>query len=606
MRFSQRITRILWFSFFITWEQCKFESLAETRRGLTYNPSNISPHGIRVLRSSNINEDTFVLSDDDVFVCPDAVKIECVKPNDILITAANGSTRLVGKHAIIVGIRENEAVHGGFMLVASSSMPFFLNAAMSAPWYLKFINLFVAGGNGAIGNLNKNDLDNQLLFVPKNAEQEQIGEFFRNFDNLITLHQRKQNWQNLRFLRKISSLILAIAWEQRKLGEYIEVSNDKNTENVYGKQDVLSVSGDFGVVNQIEFQGRSFAGVSVSNYGILHTGEVVYTKSPLNANPYGIIKTNKGKTGIVSVLYGVYRSKSEVCIELIQTYFEMDARLNNYLRPLVNKGAKNTLLISDEHALEGEIIFPACYQEQCMIYGLFNKLDNLITLHQRKYEKFVNIKKALLEKMFPQGDEKVPRIRFKGFTDAWEQRKLGEISEKTVEKNRERRYSETFTNSAEFGIVSQMEYFDHAISKIESIGGYYVVHPDDFVYNPRISVSAPVGPINRNKLQKIGIMSPLYTVFRAHDIHPQYLEYYFKSDVWHAYMRFNGDSGARSDRFSIKTALFFDMPIPCPSVGEQEKIGKMLARVDNLITLHQRQVEKLKNIKSALLEKMFV
>ena len=198
MPFLPRITSILWFSFFISWEQRKFESLAETRRGLTYNPSNISPHGIRVLRSSNINEDTFVLSDDDVFVCPDAVKIECAKPNDILITAANGSTRLVGKHAIIVGIRENEAVHGGFMLVASSSMPFFLNAAMSAPWYLKFINLFVAGGNGAIGNLNKNDLDNQLLFVPKNAEQEQIGEFFRNFDNLITLHQRGENIYNRR------------------------------------------------------------------------------------------------------------------------------------------------------------------------------------------------------------------------------------------------------------------------------------------------------------------------------------------------------------------------------------------------------------------------
>ena len=188
---NSMIPRIRFKGFTDAWEQRKFESLAETRRGLTYNPSNISPHGIRVLRSSNINEDTFVLSDDDVFVCPDAVKIECAKPNDILITAANGSTRLVGKHAIIVGIRENEAVHGGFMLVASSSMPFFLNAAMSAPWYLKFINLFVAGGNGAIGNLNKNDLDNQLLFVPKNAEQEQIGEFFRNLDNLITLHQRQ-------------------------------------------------------------------------------------------------------------------------------------------------------------------------------------------------------------------------------------------------------------------------------------------------------------------------------------------------------------------------------------------------------------------------------
>ena len=207
----------------------------------------------------------------------------------------------------------------------------------------------------------------------------------------------------MRISQRITRLLwfsFFVTWEQRKLGEYIEVSNDKNTENVYGKQDVLSVSGDFGVVNQIEFQGRSFAGVSVSNYGILHTGEVVYTKSPLNANPYGIIKTNKGKTGIVSVLYGVYRSKVKICMELIQTYFEMDARLNNYLRPLVNKGAKNTLLISDEHALEGEINFPNCYQEQCMIYGLFNRLDNLITLHQRQVEKLKNIKSALLEKMF--------------------------------------------------------------------------------------------------------------------------------------------------------------------------------------------------------------
>ena len=220
---------------------------------------------------------------------------------------------------------------------------------------------------------------------------------------------------------------------------------------------------------------------------------------------------------------------------------------------------------------------PFSAEEQDRIAGLFTILDNLITLHQCK---------GNLEKN-EYGSHSLLKMQYK-MADDWEQRKLGEISEKTIEKNRERRYLETFTNSAEFGIVSQMEYFDHAISKIESIGGYYVVHPDDFVYNPRISVSAPVGPINRNKLQKIGIMSPLYTVFSAHDIHPQYLEYYFKSDVWHAYMRFNGDSGARSDRFSIKTALFFDMPIPCPSVGEQEKIGKILARVDNLITLHQR------------------
>lgn len=190
------------------------------------------------------------------------------------------------------------------------------------------------------------------------------------------------------------------AWEQRRLGEYLETSTEKNTENIYGITDVLSVSGDSGVVNQIEFQGRSFAGASVSGYGILRTGEVVYTKSPLKSAPYGIIKTNKGKTGIVSVLYGVYRPKENLKSELVQIYFEQNARLNNYLRPLVNKGAKNTLLISDDDALRGEVIFPKAISEQRKICALFSNLDRLITLHQRKLEKLKNIKKAMLERMF--------------------------------------------------------------------------------------------------------------------------------------------------------------------------------------------------------------
>lgn len=143
-------------------------------------------------------------------------------------------------------------------------------------------------------------------------------------------------------------------WEQRKLEDYLTVSAEKNTDNLYTKDDVLSVSGDFGVVNQIEFQGRSFAGASVSNYGVVHTGDVVYTKSPLKANPYGIIKANKGKPGIVSVLYGVYHTRENANADFIQMYFEQEARLNNYLRPLVNKGAKNALLISDTDALGGK------------------------------------------------------------------------------------------------------------------------------------------------------------------------------------------------------------------------------------------------------------
>ena len=200
---------------------------------------------------------------------------------------------------------------------------------------------------------------------------------------------------------------------------------------------------------------------------------------------------------------------------------------------------------------------------------------------------------------------KTPRIRFKGFADAWEQRKLCDIADKVTEKNANTNITETFTNSAEFGIVSQRDYFDHDISNFNNLSGYYVVQSDDFVYNPRISVTAPVGPINRNKLSRKGVMSPLYTVFRVKNIDFTFLEWYFKSEYWHGFMRFNGDSGARSDRFSIKDETMFQMPLPYPDRQEQEHIGKLLSKYDNLITLHQRKCDKLKNIKVALLEKMF-
>ncbi|MCH3920534.1 MAG: restriction endonuclease subunit S [Sphaerochaeta sp.] len=198
-----------------------------------------------------------------------------------------------------------------------------------------------------------------------------------------------------------------------------------------------------------------------------------------------------------------------------------------------------------------------------------------------------------------------PQIRFKGFTEAWEQRKLLQISDKVTEKNSSREYSETFTNSAEFGIISQREFFDKDISNEENIDGYYIVKNDDFVYNPRISTFAPVGPIKRNKLGRDGVMSPLYYVFRTHDIDPTYLEHFFTTTGWHKFMKLNGDSGARSDRFSIKDSVFREMPLPYPSIDEQKKIGEFFDVITNLITLHQRKCEMLQKTKKALLEKMF-
>ena len=251
------------------------------------------------------------------------------------------------------------------------------------------------------------------LPTPSIQEQIKIGRYFDNLDHLITLHQRKYDkLQNIKksmlekMFPKNGSNVPEIRfsgftdpWEQRKLEDYLTVSAEKNTGNIYGRSDVLSVSGDYGIVNQIEFQGRSFAGASVSNYGVVQTGDVVYTKSPLKSNPYGIIKTNKGKPGIVSTLYAVYHPKENAFSDFIQVYFEQHARMNNYMHPLVNKGAKNDMKVSAENALKGPVCFPSRIEQES-ISAFFSALDNLITLHQRELEKLQNIKKSMLEKMF--------------------------------------------------------------------------------------------------------------------------------------------------------------------------------------------------------------
>jgi len=198
-----------------------------------------------------------------------------------------------------------------------------------------------------------------------------------------------------------------------------------------------------------------------------------------------------------------------------------------------------------------------------------------------------------------------PKIRFEGYTEAWEQRKLSEIADKVSEKNKNNEYNEPLTNSAEQGIISQKDYFDREVVNEDNLDGYYIVRDNDFVYNPRVSVSAPVGPINRNRLGRNGVMSPLYTVFRTHDIDTMYLEYYYKTTKWHRFMKLNGDSGARFDRFTISSTLFMEMPIPYPSIEEQEKIGVYFDNLDSLITLHQRKCEQTKKLKKYMLQKMF-
>lgn len=208
--------------------------------------------------------------------------------------------------------------------------------------------------------------------------------------------------------------------------------------------------------------------------------------------------------------------------------------------------------------------------------------------------------------MMSKEKRRVPNLRFPGFTEDWEQRKLSDISTKVTTKNVDVHYTETLTNSAEQGIISQVDFFDKEISNKDNINVYYIVENNDFIYNPRISTLAPVGPINRNKLNRTGIMSPLYTVFRASDVDLDFLEWYFQSSHWHRYMKLNGDSGARADRIAIKDSTFFDMPLKTPvNIKEQVLIGETLEKFNQYITLHQRKLDNLKLKKKALLQKLF-
>ena len=188
-------------------------------------------------------------------------------------------------------------------------------------------------------------------------------------------------------------------WRTKRLSDCLLVSHDKNADNIYTVNDVLSVSDDYGVKNQIELLGRSYAGKSVTNYGILHKGDIVFTKSPLKSKPFGIVKMNTYKTGIVSVLYAIYKANKNISPLYIHYYFDPAWRLNKYLSPLVNKGAKNTMNISDEYALSGEIMIPS-FQEQQKIAAYFENLDKQISLQTQRLEKLKQIKTSCLDKMF--------------------------------------------------------------------------------------------------------------------------------------------------------------------------------------------------------------
>ena len=391
-------------------------------------------------------------------------------------------------------------------------------------------------------------------------------------------------------------------WEQRKLGDVLERRIEQRQQSEEYPR--LAFASGQGVIPLSERKTNNREQLTKDEYTkkylVTELNDIVY--NPANVK-YGAIDRNKCRRGLISPIYVTFTT-NEIpgFIERIVTSHDFQQRALRFEEGTVTKRQS----VNPEDLVTLDILVAPKREEQQKIATYFDSLDHLITLQQRKCDEVKSLKKYMLQKMFPQNEQKVPEIRFEGFTEAWEQRKLKEIADKVSEKNKNNEFSEPFTNSAEQGIISQKDYFDREIVNNENLDGYYIVRNDDFIYNPRISATAPVGPINRNRLGRNGVMSPLYTVFRTHDIDNLYLEFYFKTTKWHRFMKLNGDSGARFDRFTISSTQFMEMPIPYPTLEEQQKIGKYFDSLDHLITLHQQKCEELKKIKKFMLQKMFV
>ena len=484
-------------------------------------------------------------------------------PGTVLFTSRAG----IGKTAILT---RKGCTNQGFQSIVPHRGELDSYFIFSRTEELKRYGELVGAGSTFVEVSGKQMAVMELMMPPTMREQQTIGGFFQQLDHLITLHQRKCVFLFGFFQAFISMIFTAstFSWEQRKLGEIGSVSMCRRIfkEQTSETGDIPFYKiGTFGA-DPDAFISRELFEEYKSKYPYPQKGDILISASGSIGRAVEFAGNNE------------YFQDSNI------VWLNHDERLSNpFLKCFYSvvkwAGIEGSTIkrLYNDNILNTVICMPSV-PEQKRIGLFFENLDNLITLHQRECISFT-----------ARAGRRILTANKKRNTSSWEQRKLSEIADKVTEKNAGLQYVETFTNSAEFGIISQRDFFDHDIAKLGSLDGYYIVKNEDFVYNPRISTSAPVGPINRNKLGKTGVMSPLYTVFRPHDVDTTYLEHFFKCAYWHSFMNFNGDSGARSDRFSIKDDVFFQMPIPLPYIDEQRKIGELLTRLDHLITLHQRK-----------------
>uniref|UniRef100_UPI00359C1A31 restriction endonuclease subunit S n=1 Tax=Bifidobacterium adolescentis TaxID=1680 RepID=UPI00359C1A31 len=388
-------------------------------------------------------------------------------------------------------------------------------------------------------------------------------------------------------------------WEQRKLGELTE-----------------SYSGGTPAAGESEFYGGSIPFIRSAEIAAEST-ELFLTEKGYESSSARMVKPGD----VLYALYGatsgevaVSRQKGAInqAILAILPRDDCDARyITAWLRK--QKGyIVTTYLQGGQGNLSGmivknlEVSIPSLPEQQ-KIGSMLSHLDSLITLHQRKYDKLCVLKKSMLDKMFPKGGSLYPEIRFAGFTDPWEQRKLGEVARRVTRKNENGDSDLPLTISAQYGLVDQRTFFNSQVAS-KDMNGYFLLHRGEFAYNKSTSTDSPWGAIKRLEKYDMGCVSTLYICFELLSGDPDFLVTYYETDRWYKSVQLIAAEGARNHGLlNIAPDDFFETQICIPKrIDEQRRIGAFFDRLDSLITLHQRKLELLRNIKKSMLDKMFV
>lgn len=382
------------------------------------------------------------------------------------------------------------------------------------------------------------------------------------------------------------------AWEQRKLGNIMDSYSGgtpaANNSSYYGGEIPFIRSAEIDDDSTALFLTQS--GLSASSAKWVKKGDVLYALYGANSGNASFAKLD----GVINQAVLAIKPKEGFYNAFLMYWLQKNKRV-----------ITATFLQGGQGNLSGSIvkklsIHTPRIEEQERIGILLIKIDDLIAAEKRKLNLLKDKKTALLQQIFNR------KLRSKDHDDSWEPRKLGDVATLVKKRNKKLDVLHVYTISAERGVIPQTDYFERNIVSKGRLGNYLIVNHDDFIYNPRISSEAPYGPVRRNDNLDKGVVSPLYTVFSIQNAYPLFIEYFFKSDIWHQFMQLNGNVGARSDRFAINDLSLMEMPIYLPELKEQKVIGNLFKKLDELISCEEKRIKLLAGKKSALMNQMFI